>query len=208
MPILENLEPIQPKKKQSKKEIKVEKVAELEKELTKKVDIPKENIQLDNTPKNNFQPNDMQIDNIQKNNNPKRNKIKTNLELVISEKDKQVYLPYYAEDLKEDMRNNEYTSYDELIQDNYVIPLKYYKNQSVARFKEGFRLMREKEYESFKTAFSFGFKLMHNYKLHPAVITACNSYEELDYFLECLEKDDVESFNLFKVRFDVPPMKK
>ncbi len=174
----------EPKKKPSKKEIQLEQIANLEKELTKAMH-EQENAKY-----------------------PDSKKVKNNLELVISEEKKKVFLPYYAEDVKEDIQDSDCTSYGEFIQDNYVVPLKYYKNQPVARFKEGFRLMREKEYESFKNSFSFGFRMMHYHALHPAVITACNSYEELDYFLECLEKNDLDSFNLFKVKFEVPPAKK
>ncbi len=136
------------------------------------------------------------------------NRLLDNRSLIISEKDKKVYLPYLVSDLQEDIQKTDYDSFEELIENNYIIPLKRFRNPSVSRFKEGFRLMREKEYESFGASFSLGMKLMHNYKLHPAVITACRNVDELKCFLDCLDEDIVDSFDIFDIQYDIPPIKK
>ena len=135
-------------------------------------------------------------------------KIEDNRTLIISEKDNKVYLPYFATDLQQTLLKSDYENYDELIQNDYVFPLKKFKNSSMSRFKEGYRLMREKEYESFGTSFSFGLKLMHNYKLHPAVISACRNIDELNCFLDCLDEDSLNSFDIFDIKFDALPTKK
>ena len=132
--------------------------------------------------------------------------IKDNRTLIISEKDNKVYLPYFATDLQQILLKSDYESFDELIQNDYVFPLKKFKSPIISRFREGFKLMREKEYESFSASFSFGVKLMNNYKLHPAVISACRNIDELNCFLGCLDDGNLNSFDIFDIKFDVPPV--
>ncbi len=146
-----------------------------------------------------------------KNNKKEKNKSNTILDnrlLLISEKDGKVYLPYYATDLQQTLLKSNYETVDELIENDYIFPLKKYKNAMVSRFREGYKLMREKEYESFASSFSFGLKLMNNYKLHPAVISACRNIDELNCFLDSLDDESLATFDIFDIKFDAPPIKK
>ncbi len=131
-----------------------------------------------------------------------------NRSLIISEKDDKVYLPYYASDIQQSLLKSNYETCDELIENDYIFPLKKYKSPIVSRFREGFKLMREKEYESFGTSVAFGLKLMNNYKLHPAVISACRNIHELNSFLDYLEDGSIGSFDIFDIKFDVTPVEK
>ena len=97
-----------------------------------KIDIPKEK---NKTKKSNFIP----FDNINKTKKKKNNKQSTlsdNRLLFISEKNQKVYLPYYATDLQQTLLKSDYETYDELIKNEYVFPLKKYKNPLISRFKE------------------------------------------------------------------------
>ena len=141
-------------------------------------------------------------------NKNKQNQLLDNRLLFISEKNQKVYLPYYATDLQQILLKSDYETCDELIKNEYIFPLKKYKNPLVSRFKESYKLMREREYESFTKSFSFAIKTMNNYKLHPAVITACRNIDELKCFLGCLEENSVDSFDIFDIKFDSPPIKR
>ena len=126
--------------------------------------------------------------------------------LFISEAQRKVYLPYYITDLQQTLLKSDYEDYDELIENDYVLPLDRYKNPRISRFREGFKLMRKKEFESIGSSLSYGLKLMNNYRLHPAVISACRNSQELNTYLDCLEEDRLNSFKIFEIQFDVPPM--
>lgn len=127
--------------------------------------------------------------------------------LFISEAQRKVYLPYYITDLQQTLLKSDYEDYDELIEKDYVLPLDKFKNPRISRFREGFKLMRKKEFESLGASLSYGLKLMNNYRLHPAVISACRTSQELNTYLDCLEDDRLNSFKIFEIQFDVPPMK-
>lgn len=125
--------------------------------------------------------------------------------LLISERENKVFLPYSIPDLQDKMRENpDYKSFDEIIEDFYVVPLNKYKSPIIARFKEAFKLMREKENASIFESISYGFQLMNNYNLHPAVISACRNEDELDIYLDCLDENELDEFKFFDIQFDIP----
>ena len=127
--------------------------------------------------------------------------------LIVSEKNNEVILPFDLTEVKElcKSKNNRFSSIDEVIEKKYTLPLSIYKNTFVARFKEAFKLMRHKEKSSVIEAFDLGFEVMFNYNLHPAIISACKSLDELDIYLDCLETGETQKFNCFKIIFDLPP---
>ena len=42
--------------------------------------------------------------------------------------------------------------------------------------------------------------------LHPAIISACRSLDELDVYLDCLEKNEVDDFKIFKIEYELHPI--
>ena len=86
----------------------------------------------------------------------------------------------------------------------YTKPISYYKFSPVSRFKETFKLVKEREKGSTFKALSLAFELLGNYNLHPAVITACNSLDELDIYLACLDDNTLEDFHFFNVKYEIP----
>lgn len=130
--------------------------------------------------------------------------------LLISEKDQKAYLPYYYSDIREiyDKNPQKYHNLQQVIEDKYILPLENFKNSSFARFRETFNLMRYKENKSIFESFDFSLELMFKYELNPIIISACRNLDELDIYLDCLEKNDLENFNYFKIHFEITPTQK
>lgn len=128
--------------------------------------------------------------------------------LVISEIRNQVILPYSLENIKLYFNSHigEFESIEELIKKNYTYSLSYFKPASIARFREAYKLIVEREKGSKLNALSLAFELLVNYNLHPAIISACKSIDELDIYLACLEDNDLESFNKFNIKYEIPPV--
>lgn len=133
------------------------------------------------------------------------NNLDDNKTLIISEEDGKVYLPYTKDEVKEDMAQNKGKKISELIEQNYILPLDRYKNSMKARFREGYKLMHEREGKSRKSAFMLGLELMFETNLHPAIISACKNLEELDIYLDCLEDNELEKFSCFKIIYKSLP---
>lgn len=127
--------------------------------------------------------------------------------LVVSETAQNVTLPYKLSEISEIIKNepNKYSSVDDVITKKYTLPLKTFKNPTVSRFKQGFKLMREKEHSSFREAFDLGMELVFDSNLHPAIIPACSNLEELDKYLYYMEKEETYKFDKFNIVFECPP---
>lgn len=126
--------------------------------------------------------------------------------LLISEKEDKVYLPYLISDLEEIFKtNSNYTSIDDIIEKQYILPLSRFKNNMFSRFKESYNLIKNKEKGTFKEAFFLGMEQMNNYKLHPAVIAACRNEDELDIYLDCLDGNELDNFEFFDIQFEISP---
>ena len=127
--------------------------------------------------------------------------------LVISEIQGKVILPYTLNNLKLMLNENKskYKSINEIIETEYTVPYSKFKNPSFARFKEAFRLVKNKEHGSIKEAFDLGMELLLNYNLHPAIISACKNIDELDIYLDYLENNETDKFNCFNIKFEIAP---
>lgn len=125
--------------------------------------------------------------------------------LVISEAQKKVILPYNINTVNEILQNNaRYHSIDEVVNKLYTRPINYYRFSAMARFKEAYKLVKNKEKSSIFKALALGFELFGNYSLHPAIITACSSLDELDIYLACLDENDLDDFKFFNIKYEVP----
>lgn len=138
--------------------------------------------------------------------NPKDEETNENI-LLISEAENKVVLPYTLESIKKTMEENEasYDTVQDVIAKEYTKPLTYYKHTSLARFREAFKLVKEREGGSFFKAMDLALELFSNYNLHPAVISACKTVNELDVYLSCLEYNELEDFHFFKTIFKISP---
>lgn len=128
--------------------------------------------------------------------------------LVVSEKENLVYLPFYLEDINEIYMDNleQYTGFKQILEEKYTVSLDRFKSPAISRFKEAFKLMRLKENETVIKSFELGIELFFNYNLHPAIIAASRSLEELKKYLYCLERNETQNFEGFKIIFDMAPI--
>ena len=133
------------------------------------------------------------------------NNLEDNHTLIISEEDGKVYLPYTKDDIKNEVVQNKGAKISEVIENNYIFPLDKYKNSIRARFREGYNLMYKKEGKSKRSAILLGIELMFETNLHPAIISACKTLEELDIYLDCLEDNELEKFSCFKIIYKSLP---
>lgn len=96
----------------------------------------------------------------------------------------------------------ECTKLRELIEKNYTVPLSRYKHGCISRFREAFVLVREREKGSVFAAFDLAIELFFTKYLHPAIITACKRLDWLDVYLDCLDKNELDEFPFFKIRYE------
>ncbi|MBR3613671.1 MAG: hypothetical protein IKL55_00635 [Clostridia bacterium] len=128
--------------------------------------------------------------------------------LIVSEKEDVVILPFTIDELNKIYVGNKgkYEDFNEIIDNKYTVPLSRFRNTAIARFREAFMLMRRKEKETLKKSFELGMELFFNYNLHPAIITACKSIDQLDIYLDYLDANETERFDCFKIIFDIAPV--
>ncbi len=127
--------------------------------------------------------------------------------LVISEMQGKVILPYKIQEINSILFNNndKYSSIEDVIEKLYTRPMKDYRFSAIARFKEAYKLVTEKEHKSKMQALSLASELFTNLSLHPAIITACKSLDELDIYLACLEDNSLDEFPFFEVKYEIAP---
>lgn len=136
--------------------------------------------------------------------------IQNNNTLIISEKDNKVFLPYTVSEIQSYMKKypKEYKSLEYVINKEFILPLDYYtKHPSLARFREAYSLIRDREAKSVFDALKYALNIMFKYDLNPAIISACKTEEALNLYIECLENKDLSKFNLFKIEFRLNPLK-
>ena len=94
---------------------------------------------------------------------------------------------------------------NDIVEKLYTRPIKYYKPSAFSRFRETYKLMREREKAPFLKCFSLALELFGMYNLHPAIITACKNLDQLDIYLACLEDNTLSDFHFFDIKFEVRP---
>lgn len=138
----------------------------------------------------------------------KNDQLKNNNTLLISEKLGKVILPYRAEEVLEifNSENNKYVSLEEVIEDKFTRKLSDFKIQFVSRYNETIKLARKRENYSIVDAIILATEMMKKKYLHPAIIAACKSLNELDVYLDCLDKNELEEFRIFNIKYELYPM--
>ena len=129
--------------------------------------------------------------------------------LVISQTRSKVILPYKTEELRELLKGGETEceSLSELIERNYTLPLSRYKHGCISRAREAYALVREREKGSVWDALDLATEMFFTRFLHPAVITACKNLDQLDVYLDCLDKNEPDDFPFFRIRYEKEPPK-
>lgn len=121
--------------------------------------------------------------------------------LIINKKSGFAILPYSISDLDELFLDNpeKYSSIQDIIDKEYTVSLDDYENTSISRYKEAFKLAKEKSNYSFSQAANFAKDLLIENKVSTLIIAACKNIDELEYYIECLNNDRLEKFNYFKI---------
>lgn len=135
-------------------------------------------------------------------------KLKDNGVLLISEIQNKVILPYTTNEIIDIFNNNvgKYKSTNEIIEKIYTKELSYYKYQFSARFKEAMNLMVKKEKMSYIEGLNLATELLGKKYLHPAIIAACKNLNELNVYLDCLDKNELDDFKIFEIKYELYPM--
>ena len=128
--------------------------------------------------------------------------------LLISEVQNKVFLPYTAKEVLEllESNENEYRSVEEVIENEYIKPFEYYKFPFMSRFKETVKLVTKREKMSLKDGIDLGTELCKKRYLHPAIISACKNLDELNVYLDCLDKNELDDFKVFNIKYEMLPM--
>ena len=130
--------------------------------------------------------------------------------LLFLEKDNKVYLPYSEKEVMAylDQYPNQYKSFKDVVEKEFIFSADFYmKHPVVARFRETYSLIRDRESKSIFEAFKYAMEVMFRRDLNPAIIAACKSQEQLEDYLECLDKGNLDDFTAFKIKFEVTPLK-
>lgn len=139
-----------------------------------------------------------------------RENMQDNNTLIISEKERKVFLPYTVSEIKSYMEKypKEYKSFESVVSKEFILPIGYYtKRPSLSRFREAYSLIRDREAKSVFDALKYGLNVMFKYNLNPAIISACKTEDALNFYIECLESGDLSKFDLFKIEFRLNPAK-
>lgn len=128
--------------------------------------------------------------------------------LIISEVTGKVILPYTAKEVQEllDSEDNEFKDANEVIEQVFTREFLDYKVQFASRYSETMKLAREREQFSFTDSITLATEMMRKRYLHPAIISACRTLNELDVYLDCLDKNELDDFKIFKVKFELHPV--
>lgn len=127
---------------------------------------------------------------------------------VLTITEEYVYLPYKCSEINDFLQKypGEYSSVDEVIEKEFTFSRKYYvKHAFLARFRETYSLIRDREAKSVAEALKQAFELMFRSEINPAIIAACKTEEELKEYLKCLEEDKLSDFKSFKIKFEINP---
>lgn len=153
------------------------------------------------------------IDNIENSMDNSTNKteiegIENNDTLIISEILGMVVLPYTAREVYEilDDKHNNYQTVEDVIFDKFTRPLSDYKFQAWSRYNETIKLLTKRQGYKLTDSISLALEMMGKRYLYPAIISACRNLDELDVYLDCLEKNEVDDFKIFKIKYELHPI--
>ena len=134
--------------------------------------------------------------------------VEDNDTLLISEKEGKVFLPYTVKDLNAYLVEypDEYKSLSDVVNQEYIVSIDKYRHQSISRFKEMYCLMRDVEMKSVIESFKKAVEVMFDSRINPTIIAACRTEEQVNNYIYCLERNDLDSFKDFKIVFDMAPM--
>lgn len=147
--------------------------------------------------------------NIMNNQNEVNKAFTDNKVLTVSESKNCVFIPYTVTEIHRYLEQypNHYSSFEDVVKKEFVLPLSYYmKHPVLARFRETYSLIRDREAKSVMEAFKYAFDLMFKSELNPTIIASCKTQEQLENYLNCLDNHKLEDFHDFEIKFEISPL--
>jgi hypothetical protein len=134
--------------------------------------------------------------------------VEDNDTLLISEKQGKIFLPYTVNDLEQYLEEypDEYKSLSDVVNQEYIVSIDKYRHQSISRFREMYYLMRDVEMKSVIESFKRAVEVMFDSRINSTIIAACRTEEQVNNYIYCVERNDLDSFKDFKIVFDMAPM--
>ena len=122
-------------------------------------------------------------------------------ELIIKKSLGIAILPYSISDLDELFLDDpeKYSSIQDIIDQEYTVQLKDFENSSITRYKEAFKLAKDKSNYTFSQAANFAKKLLIENEVTSLIIASCRTVEELEFYIECLNNNKLDNFHYFKI---------
>ena len=137
--------------------------------------------------------------------NAKHKKVYQSKLLLITEK--KIFLPYKDEDIQKLIGANTDSKVEEIINKKFIITnVKPYKSSSSHRFTQAYKLSKTKSKKSPLAALKFALKVAKIGNLHPAIIHACNSEDQLENYIMFLNQGNPSAFTDFDVKFQINPI--
>ena len=136
-----------------------------------------------------------------------KDNLKDNLVLRICEK--RVELPYTKREIEQFMEKypEDYKTVQEVITKEYMVNmLTYNRHPALSRFREAYYLCRNKEMMPVLDSFNYAKNIMFRREINPYIIAAVKSKKQLEDYIDCLEKNELENFKHFKIIFEVNPL--
>lgn len=128
--------------------------------------------------------------------------------LVISELKNKVFLPYTKSEIEYFLKNeeNNYLSSVDVVENEFIRSYDSYKHQYSSRYKETYELLTKKEDMTIKEKLDLSSEMCVKKYLHPAIISACKHLNELNVYLDCLDKNELDDFKVFNIKYEITPM--
>ena len=128
--------------------------------------------------------------------------------LLISETQGKVFFPYTGKEVEDifSSESDRYDSIDDVISERFTRSIKDFKDSHFSRARETFILLTQREHYTGLESLELTLEMFRKRYLHPAIIAACKTLNELNVYLDCLEKNELDDFKIFKIKYEVPPI--
>ena len=125
--------------------------------------------------------------------------------LLITEN--KIFLPYCNEEIQKILDASSTKNVEDIINKKYVITnVKRYRSSKQNRFTLGYKLSKNTSKNSTLNALKFALKISRIKNLHPAIIQACSSQDQLENYIMFLNQGNPSAFTDFEVKFQINPI--
>ena len=123
--------------------------------------------------------------------------------LIITKK--KIILPFTVKQIENifKLHPDKYADLQQIVDIKFTLSTALYKNVTLSKIKEVYKLMRVRNKYSLHKTLSICIEVIFNIYIFPAIITACKNFDELEIYLDCLEKDELNQYPCFKIIYDL-----